>query len=72
MCPGTSILVHGQASVQGQVCVRGQQRLTRQSEGAERSFTVPGCVAEVEFRGADCCCCCCRSLDNDDTRAPQF
>ena len=27
-----------------------------QSEGAERSFTVPGCVAEVRFRGADCCC----------------
>ena len=30
-----------------------------QNEGAERSFTVPGCVAKVGFRGADSCCCCC-------------
>eukprot|EP00959_Pyramimonas_sp_CCMP1952_P302752 6334601-Pyramimonas_sp.AAC.1 len=28
----------------------------RQSEGAERSFAVLGCVAEAGFCGADCCC----------------
>ena len=47
-----------------------------QSEGAERSYTVPGCVAEVCFRDADSCCCllfvccCCRRPPRDPPRDP--
>eukprot|EP00959_Pyramimonas_sp_CCMP1952_P190037 3975661-Pyramimonas_sp.AAC.1 len=33
--------------------IEEQQLCKHQSEGAERSFTVPGCVAEVGFRVAD-------------------
>ena len=45
-----------QSTIQSRARGPSMCRTVNQSEGAERSFTVPGCVAKVGFRVADSCC----------------